>query len=94
MGRPVDSRPPTVLMTASIKWPEGRNQPPPWLPMPAWVYWGGRTMFVHLDKECGAGPAGKGSFKSMIGCRPKYLDWNRVQLCKRCTEEYWKRIGT
>ena len=73
-------------MTQSTKWPPGSNQPPPWIRMPYWVWWGGRTMIVHLG-ICNRGRTG-------IACRPQFLDWNRITLCKRCREVYWKSIDT
>ena len=71
-------------MTRSTKWPKGSNQPPEWLKMPKWVWWGGRSFIVHLDEGC--------TGRLMLKCYPLFLDWNRIKLCKHCQDKAWNEV--
>lgn len=55
--------------------------------MPRRVYWGGKSLTVHLYENCGA------IRRPSIWCRPQYLDWDRVKLCGQCTNTRWRSLG-
>lgn len=76
-------------MTASTKWPSGTNQPPPWLKMPHWVWWNGRSLIVHLVGNCAHQDP-----RQLYGlaANPRYLDWNRIHLCKQCERRAWANL--